>query len=180
VTKHEAFLAQARSDYATFSILLAHSRDSVPECHPLHYLQMATEKLAKAFFARSGARSVDRSHAAFSFLAAELARRHDVLRAIGYRDPAKTAVFLNRATPLFGRLETLCPSEANRQARDRGLEWDQGENAEYPWRPTSAQDWVAPANRSFATFSAIFGKGGDGASMLRLVQWLIANFERIP
>jgi hypothetical protein len=42
----DAFLTQARSDWQVFE----HLYDSdFPECHALHYLQMATEKLAKAY-----------------------------------------------------------------------------------------------------------------------------------
>jgi len=48
MTEQEAFLAQASSDYEVFQILLDLDRTVVPVCHPLHYLQMSTEKLAKA------------------------------------------------------------------------------------------------------------------------------------
>ena len=45
MTWSEAFILQARSDYAIFKSL-GGSPDT-PECHRLHYLQMATEKLTK-------------------------------------------------------------------------------------------------------------------------------------
>ena len=45
MTWREAFLEQARSDFAMFDLL---NEAKVPQCHVLHYLQMATEKLAKA------------------------------------------------------------------------------------------------------------------------------------
>lgn len=38
---------QAKSDYEIFELLRG---EGVPACHSLHYLQMATEKLAKASF----------------------------------------------------------------------------------------------------------------------------------
>lgn len=41
------FLVQARSDFAVFELF---RRDAVwPSCHALHYLQMATELLGKAY-----------------------------------------------------------------------------------------------------------------------------------
>ncbi len=43
------FLVQARSDYDVFRLLREQPRARVPECHPLHYLQMSTEKLGKAW-----------------------------------------------------------------------------------------------------------------------------------
>lgn len=179
--KEEAFLAQARSDYRVLEALLKQPRDVVPECHVLHYLQMATEKLAKAFLAQTGA-PVGASHRAFSRLAAALANRQDVLRAIGYRDPSKCARFLKRATPVFEQIEALCPSEANRLARSRGLSWDQGQNVEYPWWQHDAsrgEDWLAPANQTFAAFQTISQRSGDGASMLTLVNWLLARFGHV-
>ena len=48
-----AFLAQARSDWNVYR-LLSESRE--PSCHALHYLQMATEKLAKAYRMRESAK----------------------------------------------------------------------------------------------------------------------------
>ncbi|MCA9157918.1 MAG: hypothetical protein KDA72_06300 [Planctomycetales bacterium] len=42
---------QAQSDHQTF--LLAR-RQGIAQCHSLHYLQMVTEKIAKAYFRRSG------------------------------------------------------------------------------------------------------------------------------
>lgn len=45
MTQDQAFLRQARSDFAVYRQLPALR---VPRCHELHYLQMAAEKLAKA------------------------------------------------------------------------------------------------------------------------------------
>jgi len=42
----EAFLAQAKSDWQIYEHL---EKTSFSKCHALHYLQMATEKLAKAY-----------------------------------------------------------------------------------------------------------------------------------
>lgn len=44
------FGAQAHSDYKTYEIL--RKTLGVERCHQLHYLQMATEKLAKTFLTR--------------------------------------------------------------------------------------------------------------------------------
>ena len=46
-----AFLRQGASDLTVHELLAA--RDELPLCHALHYLQMACEKIAKAYRARN-------------------------------------------------------------------------------------------------------------------------------
>ena len=57
----ELWWEQAKSDLAVLAILRS---EGVPPCHQLHYLQMASEKIAKAFFWRSGT-APPRTHAGF-------------------------------------------------------------------------------------------------------------------
>ena len=45
----EAFAAQGRSDWTEYQHLSTLTYPSLPWCHALHYLQMATEKIAKAY-----------------------------------------------------------------------------------------------------------------------------------
>ena len=67
---------QARSDHALFVQLRG---AGVHECHLLHYLQMATEKVSKAYFWRSG-HAPPKSHTGtVLFLKALLDRRPDEL-----------------------------------------------------------------------------------------------------
>ncbi len=47
----EAHFKQARSDYELLQVLM---RENAAFCHQLHYLQMATEKLAKGFSTSPG------------------------------------------------------------------------------------------------------------------------------
>jgi hypothetical protein len=55
---------QARSDHQLFTSLRG---TGCAQCHLLHYLQMATEKIAKAYFWRSGS-APPKSHAGFAQL----------------------------------------------------------------------------------------------------------------
>ena len=55
------FLVQARTDFAVFELLRRQS--DLPECHALHYLQMATELLGKAHAWKHGPRT--NTHRAF-------------------------------------------------------------------------------------------------------------------
>src|SRR4051812_21820753 len=76
----ELWWRQAKSDHDGF-LLLRHQ--GVAECHLLHYLQMATEKIAKAYFWRSG-NPPPKIHAGFvHFLR--------FLGAIGQRDRLRIA-----------------------------------------------------------------------------------------
>jgi len=171
MTQEEAFVAQARSDYCVFELLQLADRTAVPECHVLHYYQMATEKVAKALLARQG-RQVGKTHVAFSYVAGILQKAPKVLQAIGYRNPARVAGFLSRARPLLRQIEELSPAVAG-----------DGPNAEYPWpqtHPNAGQQWLAPAAQTFAAFQTISGRSGDARTMLKLVKYLLDHYERIP
>jgi hypothetical protein len=52
---------QAKSDHAAFVLLRG---QGIAQCHSLHFLQMVTEKIAKAYFWRSGS-PPPRSHSGF-------------------------------------------------------------------------------------------------------------------
>ena len=58
-----AYFQQARSDYDMLLRLL--KEENVPECQRLHYLQMATEKLAKGFLTQPGGPRYPKVHDAF-------------------------------------------------------------------------------------------------------------------
>lgn len=47
-----AFLRQASSDLAVYDLLERQPQQEFPRCHSLHYLQMACEKVAKAYRTR--------------------------------------------------------------------------------------------------------------------------------
>ena len=182
MTQEEAFLRQARSDYSVFERLRAEDRSAVPECHVLHYYQMATEKLAKALLARS-AQPVGRKHVAFTRVAAVLEGRDDVLKAIGCPEPREMGRFLARAEPMFRQVEGLSPKVAGDAAQASGLQHEQGRNVEYPWwelHPSTGQEWVAPADHTFHAFQTITVRSGDGLRMQTLVRRLLDNYERIP
>jgi len=182
VTQEEAFLAQARSDYVVFGRLQEAARDDVPECHVLHYYQMATEKLAKALLARVG-QPVGKTHFAFGRIAAVLAGRPDILKAIGCSSPTLAARFLARADALFRQIENLSPDAAGKLAKAKGLEAQQGPNVEYPWwqqDPAAGQEWLAPATHTFPAYQTVSAASGDGLTMRVLVERLLRNYERIP
>lgn len=73
-----------RSDFAVYQHLIALDRADVPECHPLHYLPMADEKVSKAAFGALGIVTdpfshVDFSHVRIAWRGGRLLDRFDAL-----------------------------------------------------------------------------------------------------
>jgi hypothetical protein len=122
LTPAQAFLIQAISDFEAYKVL-QRSKDQ-PECQWLHALQMACEKLAKAYQANSGSdfNTVSVSHVSFSKQVASLYREYAARygsRGVGDRTTEIRAV---RRTAR--EIELLNPA-IDPVARP--------DNCEYPW-----------------------------------------------
>ena len=168
MTKSEAFLAQAVSDFRVFELLLRRNRDEVPGCHPGHFLQMSMEKLAKAALQRAG-HDPGNTHEAFSLLRYHLKRR-DVARALGYQNFSTFRDFLDRSAALFQQIEALHPDVP----RNAG-----GPNAEYPWEARGAGlafAWQAPADQEFPILNE-FQTSSDGTHLITMVPLLLERFD---
>jgi hypothetical protein len=177
VTEHDALLRQARSDFAIFEFLRIQDRDVVPMCHPLHYLQMATEKLAKALFIAINLELDRFSHVAFSHIPFQLARA-DVAKKLGFRSFKAYRAFLVRAAPLFRAVDELNPSVGLQVA---GGGPKDGPNVEYPWAGRMAggvESWIVPAEYRFDLFQRL-QRPGDAAQMLIFIGSLLDRFDAI-
>ena len=112
------------------------------ECHLLHYLQMATEKLSKAYLWRTG-KPPPRSHTGFiRFLKTLLDRKSSELRSIaptlGFRRSEDLRRWVGTVQPLAYAIQNIAPAEA----RD-------GPNPEYPW-PHALPRMLQPATHSIS------------------------------
>lgn len=119
MTKAEAFLVQARSDFNVFQHLLAIEEIEVPDCHALQHLQMATEKLAKSIrlFLDPNDQRAEYSHVAFRELLVVL-RRVDVARKLGYTKKLHLhKAFLDRRQSWFKEVEQLSRALEQRQRK---------------------------------------------------------------
>ena len=143
MTWRQAFLAQAHSDDAVRRRL---NRDpEVAECHQLHYLQVATEKLAKAYSCPPSGGPPSQTHKGFVRLLQMLKDRPDLRRRLGYgTDTASFRRLIDSLLPLADEIERLAPSLA-------GLSQP---NPEYPWFDSGAEELVAPADFAFTAFDA--------------------------
>ena len=119
------FFVQAESDYRVLRLLRSRG---APACQVLHYLQMSTEKLARAYLWKQD--TVKRSHAAFSKFLRSLAGDDRVRIELGYKGRAQWDAKLDGIASLAEQVQQLAPDLAG-----------DGPNAEYPWppdRPASA------------------------------------------
>lgn len=164
-TRDRALRQQAISDLMAFEAVVA---AGLPDCHGLHYLQMASEKLGKAI--RAGGRQ--RGAGAHSHVAIVKAMR--MLR----NDPTAARVLwsgrfvtwraqVDRLLPLAEAIERLAPAIACA-----------GENAEYPreTRPGSGR-WIAPAAHAFTIMTA--GRESDIATLLSLLRRIDERFDEL-
>ena len=158
----ELWWQQATSDHDAFALLRG---QGIAQCHSLHYLQMATEKLAKAYFWRSG-NPPPKSHTGLrQFL--------KFLGHIGQRDRDRIANLFsfNRFTdfqnwiravqPIAYDLEHLAPDLAN-----------DGPNPEYPWPHAEPQN--APVNFNFPVWASL--TSGQGRDLMRVIHIAVNRF----
>lgn len=155
---------QVRSDH---EILILLRRDGARPSHQLHYLQMVTEKLGKAYFWRSG-NAPRKSHASFvRFLQAiddrPAADRTRIAKLFGFSRAKDFENWLPTVAPLAYDLERLAPALAG----------DNGPNPEYPW------PWAAPANaptlHDFAVWKQLT-ETGRGRQLLRIIDEAVRQF----
>jgi hypothetical protein len=119
----ELWWEQFRSDH---SVLILLRRNGADPCHQLHYLQMVTEKLAKAYFWRSGD-SPPRNHAGFAQFMRSLggvqpSKQAQIAASLGFKNFSSLRTWIRAVQPMVYDLERLAPA----------LSLD-GPNPEYPW-----------------------------------------------
>ena len=161
-----AFARQSASDFEIFQHLTA--QPIFPSCHPLHYLQMACEKLAKAYRCRDESMpiaDVQSSHIAFSKVVERIVMSPELRsRYIGKDAQLKE---IKRYSRLFARdVERLAPA-VDRDAAPQ--------NAEYPWQ--DALRIIAPCDYSFQLLGQL--NTPEGRNFLKLVTTSIKDFSVI-
>jgi hypothetical protein len=161
-----AFTAQGRSDWEVYRLL--EQRPELPPCHALHYLQMASEKIAKAYRCRDTSASLDEllyAHVGFerfinAFLLSPTIKQEYAGRGSQLREILKTARLLARA------IEQLAPAVDRSHAP---------ENAEYPW--AQGDEVVAPCTYDYPSLSLLLTP--RGRTFLNFLARAIREFERI-
>lgn len=120
----QLWFEQTRSDHSVYLLL---SKHGAAPCHQLHYLQMVTEKLGKAYYWRLR-KPPPKSHVSFvRFLQLLNDRPHDdadrIAKLLGFSKAIGLKSWIKVIAPLAHALERLAPALAG----------DAGPNPEYPW-----------------------------------------------
>jgi hypothetical protein len=155
---------QAQSDH---DVLVLLRRQGAKPCHQLHYLQMVTEKLGKAYFWRKGT-PPGMSHAIFvEFLRAfsniqASKERQKIADVFGFARFDDLKKWIRAIMPLAYDLQRMAPALAKN-----------GPNPEYPWPPTAPQ--YAPATFDFDIWRDIT-KPGRGRQLLQIIDVAVKNF----
>ncbi len=133
------FLAQARSDFAVFELL--RKEPTLPKCHSLHYLQMTTEMLGKAYAWKNG--PMPGTHRALVRFLRSLSTNRMAQQQLGYDGRNEAwAARIRSSIPLAERIEDLAPAIAQ-----------DGPNPEYPWPRALPQ--IIPAEHPFEVWSEL-------------------------
>jgi len=141
MTWRSAFFAQARADWRLFCELK--QRTDVPMCQKLHYLQMATEKLAKAFSSSQTGQRPPRSHVALTRFLKVSKGRPEIRHRLGYQENYRSfCAYIDSLLGIAQQIEQLAP-----------VGDQEGPNAEYPWLDPDSGDVVSPAEYAFPEFS---------------------------
>ena len=131
-TWRTAYLKQASSDLAVFDTIIKH-----PLCQRLHYLQMATEKLAKAYLSPPGGERPLPTHKAFvRFLQVCRADRR-IRQACGMAGDQFRA-HVSSLLEIADRVQDLAPAGDMEKP-----------NPEYPWQDGKNGPIIAPVDYAF-------------------------------
>jgi len=154
------FLIQAKTDFLVFERFRTDS--SLPACHALHYLQMATELLGKAHAWKNG--SGANTHRAFVGFLRSLVTNREAQKQLGFEGQNSSRRNLIRnSVPLAENIEDLAPALAQ-----------DGPNPEYPWPRADPQ--TAPVEHSFPIWKELQG-AANGRKFLALVGNLFQSAE---
>ncbi len=162
-TFQEVWYEQVRSDHYILGRLRVINANP---CHQLHYLQMVTEKLGKAYYWRTGI-PPKTSHASFVRFLQAVADRGEarIAKLLGFNRSNDFENWLPTATPLAYALERLAPQLAGYN----------GPNPEYPW-PTAAPRH-APAAFKFSIWRDL-SETSRGRQLLKVIDSAVIGFPQ--
>lgn len=169
-----AYAQQSRSDFAVYEIFTNQELakqcpplGQIEQCHSLHYLQMACEKIAKAYRFRDTDTPIEKfltSHTAFS----------KFMEAFTTTPAVKTLYKNNEgAFQNVRRIARLLSREIELLAPALGGE-DKPYNAEYPW--AYMMQIIIPCNYSFPSVKMLEEPVGN--DFLKIVKIAITNFDK--
>ncbi len=135
----EAYFSQAQDDYRIFREFK--QRTDIAMCQKLHYLQMATEKLAKGFLCSpNGEAPPKKVHGALVKFLKTSKGQPNVRRQLGYENYRTYATYIDGILGIAERIERLAP-----------VGYEERLNPEYPWETDDGV--ICPVYYDFSEFS---------------------------
>lgn len=159
----EAFWAQATSDWQIYEHL---EKTSFAKCHALHYLQMATEKLAKAYLlnGRTDIKDVRSTHRALTRYMLNLSRNSRLQDLMGMA-AKQLRSHIQKLLPLAYEIEKLAPALAG-----------DGPNPEYPWEAPKGI-FNVPVSHAFIIVKTL--RQPHGHNLIKLIRITLKNFHAL-
>jgi len=157
----KVFLEQASSDWQVYEHLKG---THFPNCHALHYLQMATEKLAKAYLLviPTESQSVLSTHKGLTRFLRNVSRNSGLQNEMGMQAKQLQA-HIRQLLPLASEVENLAPTLAG-----------EGPNPEYPWQDPLGNFYV-PAIYEFPLSKILLEP--RGYSLIKLIRIALTKFD---
>jgi len=156
----EAFKEQAKSDFDVYGKL---NRMRINECHQIHYLIMACEKLSKSFV------SYGNTHYVMKSFIQNCDNLPDIRSYLGFSKNREA--FLNRKKQLLrvaDQFETWIPKNIKKSEDSKDVMT--AKNTEYPFEyPLGSGNYVAPHNQRFDEISAT-----DLKAMINFIDQMIS------
>ncbi len=159
MTWRDAYLQQAWSDFKVYQDLNA---NGYALCHQLHYLQMATEKLAKGFQCPIGGGPYPKTHFAFVKFLQQIKQQPRIYYSrLQFKSKNQFSSHTQSLAPIADLIEKLAPA---------GGDYDKV-NPEYPWAD-GANNVYCPVSYGFPEFRR-------RERELLMVQNLLTNLFRL-
>lgn len=157
-----AFARQARADFRAWELYERYPEAVAAECHKLLFLQMACEKLCKAYLIGAGARPRD-LQASHGYTAKHLPSviRREILES-GV-SPGTMQGIQALVRQLAGEIELLNPAVRRGNARR--------DNCEYPWE--AGDQVISPLDWTFHPLRLVAVRGGP--TFIKLLKGAIAR-----
>lgn len=139
MTWRKAYFTQAQNDYNLF--LEFKKRSDIAMCQKLHYLQMSTEKLAKAFLSPPSGEQPPRVHAALVRFLRMSKSRPEIRRQLGYAENYRAyCSYIDSLLGVAEQIELLAPVGGQERI-----------NPEYPW-DAGGGSVICPSLYGFSEF----------------------------
>ena len=124
MTWSQAFYIQSESDFRVFQKLMReNSKGDVALCHCLHFLQMATEKLAKSFLCLGQTKAPKPTHSAQVKFLRTIVQNPSICNKFKGRTKRDLGYFVRMILPFAQAIQNLAPTGDMTPI-----------NAEYPWK----------------------------------------------